>query len=205
MLDTIALTLNQTEFEVTDMARFSPSAQGLFAPPFYALGARGNLSCYQNPTKTDLVEGRYKPRLTLTKRKAQVGYAITLRCEFSAPKLLYGNNFSELQDSDFERLLDKLHHTLAGMRVRIGKETLRKASISAIHFSKNIVLDNGSCCAMVLSELGKINLTQRLDLSKTDYRNNGHAIRYHSNSYELAFYDKVMHCNKFRKRFAFQV
>lgn len=46
-------------------------------------------------------------------------------------------------------------------------------------------------CAMILGELGKINLTKRLDLSKTDFRNGGHAIRYHANSYELAFYDKV--------------
>jgi hypothetical protein len=191
MLDTIVLSLNQTEFEITDMQKFSPSAQGLYAPPFYALGARGNFSCYQNPTKTELASGNYKPRLTLTKRKAHAGYAVTLRCEFSAPKLLLGNNFSELLDSDFTRLLDKLQSSLAGMGVRIKKDTLKQAEISAIHYSKNIPLVDYTSCAMILSELGKINLTQRLDLSKTDYRNSGHAIRYHANSYELAFYDKI--------------
>jgi hypothetical protein len=191
MLDTIVLSLNQTEFEIADMQKFSPSAQGLYAPPFYALGARGNFSCYQNPTKTELAAGNYKPRLTLTKRKAHAGYAITLRCEFSAPKLLLGNNFSELLDSDFTRLLDKLQSSLAGMGVRVKKDTLRQAQISAIHYSKNIPLVDYTSCAMILGELGKINLTKRLDLSKTDYRNGGHVIRYHSNSYELAFYDKI--------------
>lgn len=191
MLDTIALSLNQKEFEITDMARFSPSAQGLYAPPFYALGARGNFSCYQNPTKSELAAGKYKPRLTLTKRKAHAGYAITLRCEFSAPKLLLGNNFGELLDADFSRLLDVLQSTLACMGVRIKKDTLRRAEISAIHYSKNIPLTDYSTCAMILGELGKINLTHRLDLSKTDYRNSGHAIRYHANSYELVFYDKI--------------
>lgn len=191
MLDTIVLSFNQTEFEITDMQRFSPSAQGLYTPPFYALGARGNYSCYQNPTKTELAAGNYKPRLTLTKRKTYAGYAITLRCEFSAPKLLLSNNFSELLDADFARLLDKLHSILAGMGVRITKDTLRQAQISAIHYSKNIPLVDYTSCAMILGELGRINLTQRLDLSKTDYRNSGHAIRYHANSYELAFYDKI--------------
>lgn len=191
MLDTIALSLNQTEFEVLDMTKFSPSAQGLYAPPYYALGARGNFSCYQNPTKAETLAGLYKPRLTLTKRKAHAGYAITLRCEFSAPKLLYGNNFSELRNSDFPRLLELLQNALASMGVRVKKDVLRKAQVSAIHYSKNIPLADYSTCAMFLGELGKINLSQRLDLSKTDYRNGGHSIRYHANSYELTFYDKI--------------
>ncbi len=191
MLDTIALTLNQTEFEVLDMARFSPSAQGLYALPYYQLGARGNISCYQNPTKSEFEQGIYKPRLTLTKRKANVGYAITLRVEFSAPKLVFGNNFDELLEADFERVLDILHLKLASMGVRVSKAILRKAQVSAIHYSKNIPLTDHATCAMILGELGKINLTQRLDLSKTDFRNSGHAIRYHANSYELVFYDKI--------------
>lgn len=191
MLDTIALSLNHTEFEVTDMARFSPSAQGLYTAPFYQLGGRSNFSCYQNPTKTELSQGIYKPRLTLTKRKAHVGYTTTLRIEFSAPKLLFGNNFSELHDRDFPRLLAVLHNALADMGVRVKKETLKKANVSAIHYSKNIPLMDYTNCSMILGELAKINLNKRLDLSKTDYRNSGHAIRYHANSYELTFYDKI--------------
>jgi hypothetical protein len=163
------------------------------------LGARANFSCYQNPTKTELAAGKYKPRLTLTKRKAHAGYAITLRCEFSAPKLLLGNNFSELLDADFPRLLDALQVVLAGMGVRVRKDVLSKAEVSAIHYSKNIPLTDYSTCAMILGELGKINLTQRLDLSKTDYRNGGHAIRYHANSYELAFYDKIKDMQQAKK------
>lgn len=191
MLDTIALSLNQTEFQVTDMTKFNPSAQGLFSHPYYQLGARSNFSCYQNPTKSEFEAGIYKPRLTLTKRPSHAGYSITLRCEFSAPKLLFGNNFSELSDADSERILDILQSKLSIMGVRVTKDILRKAQISAIHYSKNIPLADYSTCAMILGELGKINLTQRLDLSKTDFRNGGHAIRYHANSYELAFYDKI--------------
>jgi hypothetical protein len=191
MLDTIVLSLNQTEFQITDMEKFSPSAHGIYRNPYYSLGARGYISCYQNPSKTELEQKIYKPRLTLTKRKAHVGYAITLRCEFSAPKLLFGNNFDELRETNFEIILDILQSKLASMGVRVKKAVLRKAQVSAIHFSKNIPLTDYSTCSMVLAELGKINLTQRLDLSHTDYRNEGYVIRYHSNSYEIAFYDKI--------------
>ena len=44
---------------------------------------------------------------------------------------------------------------------------------------------------MVMAELDRIDPTKRLDLSHTDYRNEGHAIRYHANSFELVFYDKL--------------
>lgn len=36
-----------------------------------------------------------------------------------------------------------------------------------------------------------MNLNMRLDLTKTDYRNEGQAIVYHSNSFELKIYDKI--------------
>lgn len=44
---------------------------------------------------------------------------------------------------------------------------------------------------MVISELSKLNLTRRLDLTKTDYKNEGQAIVYHASSYEIKIYDKI--------------
>jgi hypothetical protein len=49
-----------------------------------------------------------------------------------------------------------------------------------------------------MRELEGIDLTKRLDLSRTDYRNEGHAIRYHANSYEVTFYDKLKDLEKAR-------
>ena len=102
MLDTIALTLDQHQFEVLEPDRFLPSAWGLISAPYYHLGARGHFACVLNPTKSDLDDGRYQPRLTLARRRVQTGFALTLRIEFSAPKLIFGNNFNELQSRDFE-------------------------------------------------------------------------------------------------------
>jgi hypothetical protein len=191
MLDTIALTLDRQQFEVLDPDRFSPSARGALMPPYYKLGARGNFSCVLNPTKSDLAAGHYGPRLTLVRRKVRGGFALTLRIEFSAPKLIFGNNFDELTGHDFEQVLDALHRSLAALGVRVGIDTLRGAKVSAIHYSKNMAFIDYTTCSMVMSELERIDLDRRLDLSQTDYRNEGHAIRYHANSYEVAFYDKL--------------
>jgi hypothetical protein len=198
MLDTVVLTLDRRQFEVLQPERFSPSAKGLLAAPYYPLGARGNFACVQNPTKADLQGGRYLPRLTLAKRKIPSGFALTLRIEFSAPKLVFGNNFDELESQDFGKVLVALHRGLAHMGIGISTDVLRQARVSAIHYSKNIVFIDYTTCSMVMSELDLIDLNSRLDLSHTDYRNNGHAVRYHANSFEVTFYDKLKDLEKAR-------
>lgn len=198
MLDTVALTLDRRHFEVLQPERFSPSAKGLLLPPYYPLGSRGNFICVQNPTKADLQAARYLPRLTLARRKISTGFALTLRIEFSAPKLILGNNFDELESDDFPKVLIALHRGLADMGIRVSRDVLQKARVSAIHYSKNIAFTDYTTCSMVMSELDLIDLNTRLDLSHTDYRNEGHAIRYHANSFEVTFYDKLKDLDKAR-------
>ena len=196
MLDTIVLTLDQSEFEVTRPDCFTPSAAGLLMPPYYSLTPSGSFVCIQNPTKMDLEAGRYPPRLTLAKRKIVGGFALTLRIEFSAPKLIFGNNFDEVETGDFDKTLDVLNEALGCMGIRSSCNILCNAKVAAIHYSKNIAFTDYTTCSMVIHELQLIDLTRRLDLSRTDYRNEGQAIRYHANSYEVTFYDKLKDLQK---------
>ncbi len=198
MLDTVVLTLDQREFEVLEPDRFSPSARGLIVPPWLPLGGRGVFTCVQNPTKTDFAEGRYGPRLTLRRRKTDGGFVLTLRIEFSAPKLIFGNNFDELRSRDFEAVLAALLRSLGAAGIRTSEDTLRAARVSAIHYSKNMLLTDFTTCSMVMAELERLDLDARLDLAKTDYRNGGHAIRYHANSFEVVVYDKLRDLEKAR-------
>ena len=191
MLDTIILTLNRMQFRITDPDKFTPSATSVLDPAYYPRGANGHVCCKQNPSRKDIKAGIYRPRLTLARRPQKGGYVITLRVEFSAPKLLFSNNFDELRDEDFNTLCKVLAQLLAEMGVRVTAATLKKVNVSAIHFSKNMVLTDYTSSSMIVNELGKIDLTKRLDLSNTDYRNDGHVIRYHSNAYEITFYDKI--------------
>ena len=191
MIDTIVLTIPKDKYIILDHDKFSPSTRGFFEPPYYSLGARSNFSCKQNPTKTELQKGIYKPRLTITKRIRKGYFDIPLKIEFSIPKLLYGNNFDEIQENDFNSVIEVLKKKLKDMDILIRDIDLINARVSAIHFSKNIVLTDFSTCSMVINELAKINLTKSLDLNKTSFRNEGQIIHYHCNSYEIAIYDKM--------------
>ncbi len=196
MLDTIVLVLKQSEFSILDHTRFSPSTEGLFNAQ-YRLGGRSNMFCKQNPTTMELKNGIYKPRLTVTKRINKLkNFEITLKIELSLPKLLFGNNFDELVNEDFFDLVVLLENKLSSMGVRVIESNLATASVSAIHFSKNIPLTDYSVPYRYLKELSKVNVNQQLDLNQTDFRNEGHSLKYRANSFEVVFYDKLKDLEK---------
>lgn len=190
MIDTIVLTLQPENFRILDHNRFSPSTARLFQPPYYELGHRANFKCVQNPTSEELKKGIYKPRLTVTKQMNPRGLVTVLRIEFSIPKLLFGNNFDEVDGSEFEQIITRLHNTLDSMGALVFPQVLRDAPVSTIHYSKNIVLTDYSTPSTILKELSKINLNEKLDLNQTDFRNEGHSLKFHANSFEVALYDK---------------
>src|SRR3990167_5853860 len=120
MIDTIVLVLKQNMFTIADHNKFSPSTEGLFNSAYYRLGGRSNMVCKQNPTPNELKAGIYKPRLTITKRINKLrNFEIMLKIEFSVPKLLFGNNFDELEDSDFGKVVGILQTKLKEMGVLV--------------------------------------------------------------------------------------
>jgi hypothetical protein len=138
-------------------------------------------------SRQDIIEGNYKPRLTIYRR----GMTVECKIEFSASKLLFGNNFQELVDEDYGRCVEGLTEKLKVMGIACTEQSISNARVSAVHFCKNILLDQGVSCSMVLDELSQCDLYSRLDVNQTDYRNEGHVLKWHANSYELVFYDKV--------------
>lgn len=190
MIDTIVITIQQDKFKILDHSRFSPSTKGLFEFPYYELGKRVNFSCYQNPTKKEILENGYSPRLTVTKR-IRKGFCITLRIELSLPKFIYSNNFQELGNNDFENIVEQLRNSLLKMSVLVSINDIKNASVSAIHYGKNILLQNHVTCSMVLNELKKVDLSTRIDIGTEKFRNDGYILHYHTNSFELVFYDKI--------------
>jgi len=190
MIDTIVLTLGPEQFNISNHDRFSPSTIGLFQAPYYKLGHNSFLKCVQNPKSEELKMGIYKPRLTVSKRMGKYGFIATLRIEFSIPKLMFGNNFDEVNEDQFEQIIDYLYGSLYNMGVVVAPHALREAPVSSVHYSKNMVLTDYSIPYNILKELSKINLNQKLDLNQTDFRNEGHSLRFRANSYEISLYDK---------------
>jgi len=193
MIDTIVLTVKSGMFTILDHNKFSPSTIGFYdSSSYYNLGSRGNFKCVQNPTKTELKLGIYKPRLTVYKRINQKRkFEIVLKIEFSVPKLVFGNNFNEVCEKDFSNIINKLKNILKNMGVFIFEESLIEASVSAVHFSKNIVLTDYSIPYTYISQLKKLDINKRLDVNQTDFRNAGSIFKFRTNSFEIVFYDKM--------------
>lgn len=147
------------------------------------------LQQYGNFTKTIINKkgGEYLPRLTLFKRDN----ARTLYVEFSAPKLLFGNNFEELTDADFAPLLTILQQKLKAITGHtFAIEDLRKAPVSACHFSKNFIFRDYTSCLIILEALAKQDVTRIYDIQLTKYKL-GQALQIHANSVDITFYDKI--------------
>jgi hypothetical protein len=193
MMDTIILTIPQ------GLYRVSPE---MFTPNAKILDMSGNylVKCVNNPTSTDRKEGIYKPRLTLIKRPTKSGNKISLKIEFSVAKMIYGNNVTEVEERDFEKVVSALHLAMRGMGVYTTTETIRNAQVSTFHPSKNIELTKGYTSSFVITELHKIDASKKMDLNKDSFRNNGHSLQFYTNSHSLVIYDKVQDLNKPEKR-----
>ncbi|QED23017.1 hypothetical protein Deia_00209 [Candidatus Deianiraea vastatrix] len=174
-----------SNFRILDYNAFTPSAHRIFN------GRNENERCYKNATEEDKKNGIYKPKLTLLKIKFDYGYGICLFVEFSAPKLLLSNNIDELDDEDFESLVDILSQRLFEMSVNIERKNLINAKTSKIHYSKNIDITNYGNCLDVINIIHKADIYKKLESSRERFKNDGQLIRFYSKRYECCFYDKI--------------
>jgi hypothetical protein len=196
MIDTVLLKIPHNKFSVTRYDAFEPNAVGLFKPPYLQFNGQPFIKCINNPSKEDIKQGIYRPRLTIYKRVAHGGFGINLHVELSLPKLIFGNNFDELIDEHFDAVIAALKKQLLLMGILVTQDNLRSAAVHAVHYSKNIMFDDFTTASMILADLEKIKMNRHMDLNRTDFRNQGEAVRYWSKAYEFVLYDKVADLTK---------
>lgn len=200
MIDTVTLIIPEANFTILDHNRFSPCTTNLFEPPFIRVTGRSPFRAVNNPTNQDTLQFGYLPRLTLMKALRRGGFVLFLKVEASLPKLLHGNNFDEVEDSDFKEICRKIISGVFHLGVRIKTENaVAFANVSSVHYSKNIVLDDYTTPYTYLKELNKANVNLALDTNQTDFRNGGHAFRAKGNDFEAVFYDKLKDLAQARK------
>lgn len=145
-----------------------------------------------NPTREQRESGLYYPRITYIERLRKNGIQKQLTIEFSAPKLLYGNNFDELPDGSFNEVVKTLGHRLKEMGIGYYfSEMLIKAKVTKVDFSKNVVFDDGTTVPQVINILNRAELKKVFDESNVEFRNGGRIMRIHTNTREIAAYDKI--------------
>jgi hypothetical protein len=171
--------------DIGNLEQFSPSAINVFTTD------RGYRFYSRNPTETERKLGIYVPIYTLYRRYRDA-LDISLNIQFSIPKLLYKNNFQEVSEYDFERILEELELKLKIHHFNISRERLINAKVVAIHFSKNIQLSDGLNCSMVLNQLKKaLDTNLKQDFAENQFKNGGQILHIHTKDSEFAIYDKV--------------
>lgn len=138
------------------------------------------------PTLLQKTDGIYRPRVAGIKR----GQSRVLRVEFSVPKLLHRNNLDEVSDIDFGLVVRTLRECLADYGIVVKESAIREAEIVSFHPSKNIILSDGFTVGNVLTELSKVNLTQKMELTKQTFYNGGASLQFWSKSHSFVIYDK---------------
>jgi len=189
MLDTIILEVTVELKDIIDKSKFRPNA--MIFEHFKGFG-----KCTNNTTAEDRKRNTYRPKLTLMRR----GEMIILKTEFSAPKMLFGNNLDEVEERDFIGLVDKLQDCIRMMGVYLRPEQIEKAKVIGFHPSKNIVITNKYTSSFAIRELSKINLNQKMDIERVSFRNEGESIQIYSNRHSVVFYDKIQDLTKPDKR-----
>lgn len=191
-MDTVVLVFDlgdfrkQTLIDKETFNQWTPNLNGIL----YSGYQKGELKSTLRPTASDKRKGLYRPRLSVNKRCIHGGFRTELYVEFSAPKLLLGNNFSELADSDFDRLCNHIRYRLLPMGVDIPFYTIQNAKVQAIHFGKNIVFTDGTIPATILSHLKKNNISGKQRPLERDYKNGGEALYVGTKNHQFCLYDK---------------
>ncbi|HUD07301.1 MAG TPA: hypothetical protein VMR34_05430 [Candidatus Saccharimonadales bacterium] len=186
MVDTVKLLLPINEPMILSKGAFEPLTVGQL------VGTWGTSRTYLNPSPTYAKIGKYMPRLTLYRRPTKtMGIVYQLSVEFSAPKMLFMQNFDELTEADFEPLLKALRealHELTGHQ--FFPHQLANAVVASWHPSKNIVFLDYTSCQTILNTIAKLDISRIYDLQRTNFRD-GHVVHIHCNSLDIAFYDKM--------------
>ena len=184
MIDTVTLRLDEVQFKIIDPSRFSPDATRLLDPRTN-LGQQGYLDSIQNHPLTGY------PKLKLRRRKLPVyGTRLFLIIEFSAPKLLYGNNLFEVGDSVFSDLACLLSSILEDMSVYTSVENIVQAVVIKVHYSKNVILPDTAIPHTVIQLIKRSDFNARYKSMHTEYANGGDSLRYRTNEFEVILYDK---------------
>jgi len=190
MIDTIILTIPNGPMKIWDKKDYwDPSIKGLTDNPSAHYGARLFTKYVCNIPKSK----GYYPRLTITSRWnfRTKRHETPLKIEFSAPKILFGNNVDELCDTDLDDFVDTLQTRLKEMGVMLLKNEIENAKITVVHFSKNIPLSGHYTPSQVIKVLQKLETTRQLQLNSKRFQNLGHAIYFDCSSYQIVVYDKI--------------
>lgn len=113
------------------------------------------------------------------------------RITFSVPKLVFGNNISEVTENMFESVVDQLFRQLELLELPtpITRNDIRQAKVSRVDYGKNVVLPQGTSMYAIHNVLSKVEHRANSKFAQVQYRE-GELIRSHIKKRAVIAYDK---------------
>jgi len=112
----------------------------------------------------------------------------------SLPKILNENNIDEIAYSDRNKLAEVISNRLETLGIRISSFAILGASVSVVHFCKNIILPRDIALRSILSDLAHTDMGKSYDTTNDVRRkdkNNARVVHLFCGTREWTFYDKL--------------
>lgn len=163
-----------------------------FNQPTYYGRYTGPITAYLNTSKSDKRFDVYRPSFTYYQNPTELGFAkYILNVELSLPKIIYGNNFIELTDDDFNNVVLEIKKSLDYIGVDVSIEQIENAEAVKIDFSKNILFKDYTSASSVIKSIATADISKVYDVDYTKYKNGGQAFHIHTNCEDIVIYDKI--------------
>lgn len=171
-----------------------------FNQPTYYGKYTGPITAYLNTSKSDKRFDVYRPSFTYFQNPTQLGFAkYVLNVELSLPKIIYGNNFVELTDDDFDSVVLEIKKSLDYIGIDITTEQIENAEAVKIDFSKNILFKDHTPASSVIKDIATADISKVYDFDYTKYKNGGQAFHIHTNCENIVIYDKIADLNQAKR------
>lgn len=205
MIDTITLSVNIRNLKppFVDSSRaheWIPNISHIIKGGHSLLHGRGCLPHYRPPLPDEERSGLYFPEVKLLEVvKKGCGIQLYLHITFSASKLVFRNNFNELEDRQLHWVCSHLAFRLRRMGIKITPKVLEEATVVEIHYSKNIIL-TAYPIGEVFALFRRIKKPPTFNLDYKDYSySSGQSFSLYQENYAICFYDKKRESKKHRK------
>lgn len=201
MLDTISIELNiDKHLKKDDFERISAIKQ-VEQHKSNSLPKSQTVISVEWPKEIEAI-GSYLPQVEYMDYPNPIGGGGHGRCyryriTFSVPKLIYGNNISEVTETQFNDVVRLLHSKLVflALPTNITEKDIKEAIVRRIDYGKNIVLSQSSSIRLIGDTLMKAEHRHRSKYSQVQYRN-GDLYREHIKNRATILYDKIAeYCN----------
>ncbi len=204
MLDTITLSLNIRDPK--NPIRFDPKRAYEWSPRIRHIIAGGRSKmygktciCHYRPLlDKEKQSGEYFPKVKLLEVIRPGGIQQLLYITFSAPKLIFDNNFNELENHHLGLVCERLSQHLRDMGIFVSPKTLQTANVGQIHYSKNFLL-LGQPIEEVFGILRKARPPRKKGYRYerySSYTGGGQSVYIYTKRHGLCFYDKKAESRK---------